>query len=97
MLLLFITIMLDYILTYMGIRIYGVVEEANVLMQWLFELPLAIGLGVRALLAMLVLAPFMLLKSLDKNAYRKTLITALSINLIIIILHERWMVYLLLL
>jgi hypothetical protein len=55
--------MTDYILTYLGIPA-GVIEEANPLMVWLFELPFIAGLAIRMLMAALVIClPVRIIKS----------------------------------
>ena len=51
----------DYLLTYIGIRL-NIIEEANILMIWLFKLPLIQGLLIRIILSGVVMFPFYYLK-----------------------------------
>ncbi len=62
MLLIAAMMMLDYALTYSGIKV-GAIIEANPLMQWLFTLPLVYGLIVRAGMILVICALLWLARS----------------------------------
>lgn len=95
MILLSLLIILDFILTYTGINTYGVIEEANIFLIWLFDLPFAAGLTVRVFMTAVIMIPFCLLYKLNYSIYKKTLTAAYVINLIVMVLHARWIIFLL--
>lgn len=84
----FILLIVDYILTYIGIKV-GLVEEANILMIWLFELPLLKGLLIRCIMSLFIIMPFFYLEKHCKY-YKKVLVVVISGYIFIMFLHLRW-------
>lgn len=88
---LFFLMMGDYILTYVGIYVLGVIEEVNSLMVWLIKMPFLKGFIVRIFIT---LGSIVLLKYAEqfKNpvVYRKILLVPLGIQVIPYIAHMIW-------
>ncbi|QZY56730.1 DUF5658 family protein [Crassaminicella profunda] len=88
---LFLLMIGDYLLTYLGMYTFGVVEEANCLMVWLMELPFWKGFIIRICIA---LVPILLLKLAerykDPDIYMSILLVPLSIQFIPYIAHVIW-------
>lgn len=89
----YILIVLDYILTYIGINILDIVSEANPLMIKFMELPFYKGLFLRCLFGFL---PVLLLKSIEKRyvdlrTYKLTIASILGIQIIPYTAHIIWL------
>ncbi len=89
---LFIAMIEDYIITYVGVNILGVIEEANYLMKGLFNLPMYIGLQIRIIMAII---PLLLLKYVEDKCPRRIkydliLKFLLFIQLIVFSMHGIW-------
>ena len=91
-LILFILFMGDYILTYIGISL-GAVQEVNIFLIWLVNLPLAIGIIARLLMfAIIICVPIYFIK---KNKIRPLLSkifygVAFTANIGVLFLHLYW-------
>jgi hypothetical protein len=86
--------MTDYFLTYIGIQ-RQIIEEANPILIWLFELPFLAGLTLRILMATIfIYLPIRMIKTgkirpvLAKAYYA----VANSANAIILCVHFYWIV-----
>ena len=80
--------MFDYLLTYIGIKLY-VIYEGNILMLWLFEYNLFYGLILRLMTGLILLSIIYYLKGKTK-AYGYVLGFAILSNLAVLGLHLRW-------
>lgn len=89
---LFMLLMIDYVLSYIGIRI-NIIEDANPLMVWLFYLPFGQGIIIRAIMSGLVLTPFLWLKT-RCSYYNQLLSFIYFIYSFVMALHMRWIMYL---
>jgi hypothetical protein len=84
--------MADFILTYLGIS-YGIIEEANPILIWLFKLPFIAGFVIRFLMFLIVIyIPIKLMKNgkvrpLIRNAFYGVAFTA---NIGILCVHLYW-------
>ena len=88
---------IDYILTYRGICILGVISEGNPLMKWLFDcenITYLKGLLIRFLMA---IPPIIMLLIYEKNKFYKelkiVLALAIAMNLYVIASHMKWMFF----
>lgn len=91
MLLLFVLMLIDFLLTYIGVSI-GVIKEGNPLIAWSFNLPYWQSIGVRLISVLLVFIPLLILYRMNPNVYKKVLILAYIVNFIIIIIHLYWII-----
>lgn len=83
----------DYILTFIGIQSH-IIYEANPLMIWLFTCNFAQGLLIRFVLAFLLLIPFYICKNKNFIFYRRAVAVVLIIYFPVLLLHARWIIYL---
>ena len=83
---------LDYVLTWIGINKIGIIEEFNPLMAWLFEIGFIPGSIIRILIIAFLLICFKLLKPY-KYYYKLTTRFAIAVNIIVQVLHIRWIIY----
>lgn len=89
-------VLLDYILTYIGINKLFFIEEGNPLMVWLFNIPFISGLSIRFLisiiLAILIFIPIKMGYKYSKQFIKLTIF----IQVLVFIAHLRWItIYLL--
>lgn len=85
-----ILMILDYALTYIGIKA-GVIIEANPLMTWIFKLNFVHGLAARCFIVTLILLLFKYIRNRNKKAYVGLLRLAAAIYLLVLILHVNWL------
>jgi len=78
----------DYLLTYIGIRL-DIIEEANIFMVWLFDKPLLQGLLIRMILSGVVILPFYYVKKHCKY-YKKVFGLIIMVYILVMVLHIRW-------
>lgn len=86
----FICIILDFLLTYLGINYIGCIEEANPIMVWLFALPFATAFIIRIIIGIII---YFIYKFIQENAeitYKKIIIFALAVENYTILLHVKW-------
>jgi len=86
---LFLMMILDHILTYIGISL-DIISEGNKLICWLFDLPFLYSLIVRAFLCGLTLTPFIFYAKFYKDKCRRILIFLNTFYSLIFVLHLRW-------
>ena len=88
---LFLLMMGDYFLTYVGIHILGIISEANFLMVWLMKMSFFKGSIVRIIIT---IGPIILLKYAEqfKNpiVYKKNLLVPIGIQVIPCFAHIIW-------
>jgi hypothetical protein len=82
-------LILDYVLTYIGIRI-GIIEEANPIMKWLFELSFMDGIIIRIAISILLLIPYYFIKKTRIKIYNKLIIIVCVGYSLIFLLHLSW-------
>jgi hypothetical protein len=87
--LLFILMMADYLLTYWGIHI-GFVSEGNGLMRWLMELPFVYGFLAKIIMSGLLLFPVLLARNHRKKIYKYALYIIFAAYGITFALHGYW-------
>ena len=87
---LFLLIIIDYLLTYIGIHNLGVVYEANPFMAWLFELPFSQGLLIRVLHAIFIITLSYFLYKNEYENYDVFMKFALGVNIFVLMIHFRW-------
>lgn len=91
---LFVLILTDFVLTYMGVS-SGIIEEANPLMVWMFELPFVPSLLLRILMGFIFLyIPYRLIKT---GKVRPALVKAFygiayAANIGILCVHLYWII-----
>lgn len=85
----FTLIIVDYILTFIGIQ-FNIIEEANPIMQGLLNLDFGQGLFIRILLAILLLIPFYICKNKDILFYKKSVISVIMIYIPVMTIHAIW-------
>lgn len=86
---LFSLMILDFILTSIGISL-GVIIEGNFLMGWLMALPFAAGLLVKTGMSIILLTPIYYAKLKNKRIYKVALWTAFIAYGIIMVMHALW-------
>lgn len=91
---LFIAILGDYVLTYVGMNILGVIEELNPLMIRSFKLPFIKGLILRTIIGLFPIILFKLVENKfgNINTYRVILLHVLVIEFIPYCLHIFWII-----
>lgn len=92
---LFLMLMVDYVVTYLGIHHYEFIREANALFVWLFNLPFAQGFLVRVVGALFVTGLYQYIYMEGNKHYKKVITFALSVNIVIMFLHIRWLSFML--
>ena len=90
----FLLIIVDYIFTYIGIQKL-IITEANPLMGWLFTCNFEQGLIIRVVMAVILLVPFYMCKKHNIMFYKKSVLCVIIIYIPVMILHARWVFYLL--
>lgn len=81
-------ILLDFLLTFIGIHIYGIITEGNPYMVWIFEIPFIIGFLV---VTFIVIATFLVSEKIVlSNKYNWVINFFSGRNLLILILHMNW-------
>lgn len=90
-LLLYCLMIMDFITTYIGISI-GYIIESNPLMVNLFNVPFIIGLLFRLIHIGILHLCLQYINYKKHPAYNKVTMFALVLNVIIMILHFRWIV-----
>ena len=86
-----ILMILDYILTYIGIN-KGIISEANPLMVCFFSYPFSIGIFIRIFMVILLLVPFYILKYKHFKLYLRYASIACFLYVPVFILHIRWII-----
>lgn len=92
---LFILMMSDFVITYLGINVIGVIEEANPILVWLFEIPFIYGALIRLFYSAFIAWLCMFIFDSRYKYYNAFINTALTINAVVVVIHARW-IYLLL-
>jgi len=90
---LFILIIVDYLMTYVGIAM-GIITEANPLMVWLFQLHLWPGLLIRLAFALVAVGLLVYAKRQDAKLYRSGVIVAYTVQVLVMGLHLYWVSFL---
>lgn len=85
----------DYLLTYIGINMVGIISEANPLMVSFMALPLYKGLLLRMIISLI---PILLFKGIEKyfsdhNSYKNIILLVLLIQVYPYSLHLQWVYY----
>lgn len=83
----------DYLLTFWGMHTLGYIEEFNPLMVWFMELPLYLGLALRALYAgfLLLIIHWGLHKLSHQPFYHKLPVALLAIQTLPYAMHIIWL------
>ena len=88
-----VVIMMDYVITYVGIRAVGI-EEANPFMVWLFAYDIFTGLVLRGIMALGIIALLYWIKQKNEKYYTGILVFFYAIMLMVFSLHIHWISYL---
>ena len=81
----------DYIFTYLGINVFGCIEEYNFLMQGFMKLSFSSGLCIRILQGSIVLCLYYILKDKKYNKYKILIKFVFIIEIMVNISHLIWM------
>jgi hypothetical protein len=87
---LFLLMMIDYIITYVGIHNYNFIQEGNPVLVWLFEIPFEYGVFVRILMSGIISFLFYVIYKSEHKHYGKLIAYAIIVNSVILVLHLRW-------
>lgn len=87
---LFLLIILDFILTYIGVVNLKVIYEANPLMVWIFNLPFLQGLFIRVLQSGFITYLLFIIYKNNYHIYKLVIRFGLGVNLFIMGLHLNW-------
>ncbi|TCT15673.1 hypothetical protein EDC18_103384 [Natranaerovirga pectinivora] len=84
--------LIDYILTYIGIHLLNFISEGNPFMRFFMELPFFIGLPLRILFLLFPVTLMLLAFSLTENKKRIVLVVngMVGIQFIPLFLHMYW-------
>ena len=88
-----VVIMMDYVITYVGIRAVGI-EEANPFMVWLFAYDIFTGLVLRGIMALGICLVLNWIKHKNRKYYTRILVFFYAIMLMVFSLHIHWISYL---
>ena len=86
-------IMTDYLVTYIGIRAVGI-EEANPFMIWLFDFDIFTGLVLRAIMALGIVGLLYWIRKRNRKYYTGILVFFYAVMLAVFSLHIHWISYL---
>ncbi len=90
--LIFTYIILDFLLTYLGINYIGYIQEGNPIMVWLFELPFAIAFIIRLIIGAIIYLMYRFIQNNAEKAYKKIVAFALIAENFVLLLHLRWII-----
>ena len=86
--------MSDYLLTWYGINHWGIIEEGNPLLKWLFEIDFTLSLIVRIIMVCLVIVAIYILHKKSERAFKFVILFGITVNFIIMLLHFNWIIVL---
>lgn len=86
--------MSDYFLTWYGINHWGVIEEGNPLLKWLFEIDFTLSLIVRIIMVCLVIVAMYILHKKNERAFKFVISFGITANFIVMLLHFNWIIFL---
>lgn len=89
MLMIFLFLLMDYLLTYIGIRI-NLIEEANPIMRHIFDRDLITGLLMRISYSLILVLLLYAIKRKKPLYYTKIVFGTDILYSLIILLHIRW-------
>lgn len=87
---LYLLMILDFILTYLGIHQAKVISEGNQIIAWTFELPFANSFAIRILYVFIVIGLSLYIYSAEFEYYNIFIHFALGVNVIVMLFHFRW-------
>lgn len=87
---LFMLMMLDYTLTYIGINSIGIIEEGNPIMVWMLELPFTFSFLFRAAYSALMVLLVVIVYNAKYKYYKPFVIFCVGLNVTIMFLHFHW-------
>lgn len=90
--LIFLYVLLDFLVTYLGINYFGCLTEANPLLSWLFELPFAQALFIRIIFASTIYFMYRFIQNNTVSTYKKMVVFAILLESFVMILHIRWLI-----
>lgn len=90
--LIFTYIILDFLLTYMGINYIGCIQEGNPIMVWLFELPFVVAFIIRIIIGTIIYLMYKFIQKSAEKAYKKIVAFALIAENLVLFLHLRWLI-----
>lgn len=93
MLSVWLVIMTDYLVTYIGIRAVGI-EEGNPFMVWLFTYDIFTGLVLRGIMALGICLVLNYIRNRNEKYYTRILVFFYAIMLMVFSLHIHWISYL---
>lgn len=94
---LYVMMFLDFMFTYVGINILGVISEGNPLMVWLFNIPFTVSLLFRIAMVLLIRLMLNEIKVRGGEIYSKCVLAlGLILNVVIAVMHVDWVLYYLL-
>lgn len=90
--LIFTYIILDFLLTYLGINYIGCIQEGNPIMVWLFELPFVIAFIIRIIIGTIIYLMYKFIQKNAEKAYKKIVAFALIAENLVLFIHLRWLI-----
>ena len=85
-------IMMDYLVTYIGNRAVGI-QEANPFMMWLFDFDILPGLFLRAVMALAVCFLLNFIRRHEPKYYTGILVFFYAVMLAVFSMHIYWISY----
>lgn len=85
-------IIIDFLLTYLGVNYIGCIEEANYIMVCQFELSFAIALIIRIIVGTTIYFMYKFIQENAESYYNKIVAFALILENYILLLHIRWLI-----
>src|SRR5690554_909764 len=80
---LFLLMMMDYVITYIGIKGLMFIEEANPFMVWLFDIPFGYGLIIRLVYVSLIAFLCMYIYKMKYKYYNAFINIGIGINMVV--------------
>lgn len=90
--LLFLMMIIDFIFTFIGINIYEIIEEGNILLIWLFKMPFPISFLIRIGFSLLLIYLCEYIYESNYKYYKQFIYFAIGINTCVILIHFKWII-----
>lgn len=84
--------MLDYLLTYVGIHHFDCITEGNMFMVWLFELPFVLGVLVRITQCSVIYILLRYIQIKGNQYYNKLILLLITLEIGVILAHLVWII-----
>lgn len=84
--------MIDYVLTWLGVREFGVISEANPLMGWMFDMPFYLSLLSRMVLVFITNSLFIYIYNQRYDKFDLAINFCILSNILVMFAHNHWII-----